>query len=202
MGKLDLKRELKHLYSAPTDKVAEVDVPPMNYLMIDGKGDPNTSQEYRQAVEAVFSAAYGLKFTVKKSGGPDYSVMPLEGLWWTAGDKPLVLGDKREWFWTAMIAQPSIVNKQLLASVLEQVKKKKDLPTLAALRFEILTEGKSLQLLHVGPYSAEGPAIAKLNEHVRARGYSLSGKHHEIYLSTPDRTAPEKLKTVIRQPVR
>lgn len=200
--KLDLKKELKNVYTAPTRKVAEVDVPPMKYLMVDGKGDPNTSQEYHQAVEALFSTAYGLKFAVKKSGGVDYSVMPLEGLWWMEGNKPLNPSDKKDWLWTAMIAQPASVTKQLLDSVLDQVRKKKDLPALSRLRFEPLNEGKAVQILHVGPYSAEGPAIAKLHEHAHEHGYSLSGRHHEIYLNTPDRTAPDKLKTVIRQPVR
>lgn len=200
--KLDLKKELKELYDAPKGEVAEVEVPPIKYLMVDGKGDPNTSQEYREAVEALFSVAYGLKFSVKKSGGPDYSVMPLEGLWSSGENKPFTPGNKKDWLWTAMIAQPPVVTKQLLNPVLEQVSKKKKLPALSRLRFEPLTEGKSVQIMHIGPYSAEGPAIAKLHQHAEEHGYSLSGRHHEIYLNTPDRTAPEKLKTILRQPVR
>ncbi len=201
LKKLDWKKDLKYLYDALKDKVSEVDVPPMNYLMVNGKGDPNTSQEYREAVEALFSTAYAVKFALKKSGGADYSVMPLEGLWWPDGNTPFVPGNKQGWLWTALIAQPPMVTPQLLQTVLDQVKKK-SLPALARLRFESLTEGKSVQILHVGPYSAEGPAIAGLNQYVRESGYQLSGKHHEIYLNAPDRTAAEKLKTIIRQPVR
>jgi hypothetical protein len=202
MRKLDLKKELKHLYSAPSNRVVEVNVPPINYLMIDGRGDPNTSQQYHAAVEALFSAAYGLKFAVRKSGGPDFSVMPLEGLWWTKGNQPFISGDRKDWFWTALIAQPPVVTQKLLASVLDEVNKKKNLPALARLRFEMLTEGQSVQILHLGPYSAEGPSITKLHQHVGEGGYSPSGKHHEIYLNTPGRTASEKLKTILRQPVR
>jgi len=199
--RLDLKKEMKYLYDAPKDKVTEVDVPPINYLMVDGQGDPSTSPEYHQAVEALFSAAYGLKFAVKKLVGTDYSVMPLESLWWTKGDKPLVPLNKNEWFWTALIAQPSVVTKHLLDSVLEKAKKK-NIAALARLRFEPLAEGRSVQILHIGPYSGEGPTITKLHQYVSEHSYVFSGKHHEIYLNTPERTAPEKLKTIIRQPVR
>lgn len=117
MDKLDLKRELKFLYGPPFGVVVEVEVPPINYLMIDGEGDPNTSQEYREAVETLFPVAYALKFAVKKPGGPDYAVMPLEGLWWTKGNKPFTPADRKGWSWTAMIAQPSMVTKHLLDSV-------------------------------------------------------------------------------------
>jgi hypothetical protein len=200
-NKLDLKKELKSIYDAPRDSVAEVNVPSMHYLMVDGKGDPNTSPEYREAIEALFSTAYALKFAVKKSGGPDYGVMPLEGLWWAEEGKSFDPGNRNDWLWTAGIAQPAVVTEELFESTIEQVKKKKKIPSLSRLRFEPLAEGKSVQTMHVGPYSAEGPAIAKLHHYARERGYSLAGKHHEIYLNTPDRTAPEKLKTIIRQPI-
>ncbi len=202
MDKVDLKKELKHLYTAPTGRAVDLDVPPMNYLMIDGRGDPSSSREYRHAVEALFSVSYGLKFSVKKSGGPDYSVMPLEGLWWTEGSEPFTPSSRNNWLWTALIAQPPAVTAPLLASVRDQVSKKKSLPALPLLRFEPLREGKAVQILHLGPYHAEAATIERLHLHIRERGYSHSGKHHEIYLNAPDRTAPEKLKTIIRQPVR
>lgn len=200
--KLDWKKELKDLYSASKEEATEVDVPPTTYLMIDGKGDPNTSGEYREAIETLFPVAYALKFAIKKSGGADYSVMPLEGLWWTDGNTPFTPGNKEGWLWTALIAQPSMVTQQVLDPVLSEVKKKKQLPALGRLRLERLTEGKSVQILHVGPYSAEGPTIGKLHQYAQQHGYHPSGKHHEIYLNTPGRTADEKLKTIIRQPVR
>jgi hypothetical protein len=200
--KLDLKKEMKQLYAASAKDVAEVIVPPMSYVMIDGQGDPNTSADYHAAVEALFSVSYTLKFAMKKSGGADYSVMPLESLWWTEGNKPFEWGEKSDWHWTAMIAQPSFVTREEFKSALDALKKKKDLAALPRMRFEPYKEGKSLQILHVGPYSAEGPTVARLRDRAKQNDYSFSGKHHEIYLSTPDRTAPEKLKTIIRQPVK
>ena len=202
MSKLDLKKEMKQLYTAPADAVVEITVPAANYLMIDGKGDPNTSHEYREAVEALFSVAYPLKFAVRKKEGIDYGVMPLEGLWWIEGGKPFQRENKNSWRWTAMILQPEFVTKQLFEEVLQEVKKKKKLPALPLLRMERYAEGKVVQTMHHGPYSEEDPTIARLHKHAQDQGYTLAGKHHEIYLNTPDRTAPEKLKTILRQPVR
>jgi hypothetical protein len=202
MDRLDLKKELKSLYNAPTDEVVEVVVPSIDYLMIDGEGDPSSSRKYKEAIEALFSTAYALKFAVKKSGKADYSVMPLEGLWWAGDTGPFTPNDRHGWLWTAMIAQPAMVTKPLVDSIIPQVKLKKNSAALPVLRFESLEEGRSLQTLHRGPYAAEGPAIARLHLHARERGYALFGKHHEIYLNAPDRTSPDKLKTIIRQPVR
>jgi hypothetical protein len=200
--KLDLKKEMKQLYTASTTDVAKVVVPAMNYLMIEGRGDPNTSADYRAAIEALFSVSYTLKFAIKKARGTDYTVMPLESLWWTEDNKPFGTGDKNSWHWTAMIAQPSFVKKNEVEVAMEAAAKKKDLPALPRLRFVPYNEGKSLQIMHVGPYSAEGPAIAKLHDRARQEGYAPSGKHHEIYLNAPDRTAPERFRTIIRQPVK
>ena len=174
----------------------------MNYLMVDGLGDPKTSADYRAAIEALFSVSYTLKFAIKKARGTDYAVMPLESLWWTNDDKPFGTGDKNHWRWTAMIVQPSFVAKNEVKPAMEAAAKKKDLRALTRLRFESYNEGESLQIMHVGPYSAQGPTIARLHDRVQQDGYALSGKHHEIYLSTPDRTSPEKLRTIIRQPVK
>ena len=200
--KLDLRKELRHIYEAAQDKVAEIDVPVLNHLRIDGKGDPNTSRGYREAVESLFATAYALKFAVKKSSGIDYSVMPLESLWWTERGKPFFSENKKDWLWSALIVQPPVVTGELLGRLLEQVKERKALPALARLRLEPFVEGKSLQTLHIGPYSAEGLTIGKLHQYAKEHGYSLSGRHHEIYLNTPQRTVPERLRTIIRQPVR
>lgn len=200
MSKLDLKKERKDLYTAPADAVAEVDVPPTRYLMVDGKGDPNTSQEYKDAVQALFSLSYALKFAAKKEGA-DFAVMPLEGLWWT--DEPGEFDPKRkdEFRWTAMIAQPEVVTDDLLAAAREKVRKKKELPALDRVRLETYDEGRSVQTLHVGSYEDEHPTIQRLHAHARERGLAPRGHHHEIYLSDPSRTLFRKLKTILRQPV-
>jgi hypothetical protein len=200
--KIDLIKDSKALYGPSVKEVAIVEVPPMDFLMVDGAGDPNTATAYKQAVEALYGLAYALKFMVKKGGGTDYRVMPLEGLWW-ADDMALFSADnKRIWKWTAMIRQPEYVDAELVARGIEQVGAKKDLPALDLIRYETFHEGASAQIMHIGPYADEAPTILKLHDFIRAGGFELTGKHHEIYLSDPRRSAPDKLKTVIRQPMK
>jgi hypothetical protein len=198
--KLDLKKELKSLYQPSAKAVALVDVPPMNYLMIDGEGDPNTAKAYTEAIEALFAVAYTVKFQIKRSQEIDYGVMPLESLWWADDMSAFSTGDKSKWKWTAMIMQPSFVTAKIVADAVADVKKKKDPPAIAKMRFASLAEGACAQTLHIGPFSEEGPTIEKVHEFIRARG-RLVGKHHEIYLSDIRKAAPEKWKTVIRQPL-
>ena len=200
MPKVDLRKELKHLYNPPRKNVTIVDVPPMSFLMVDGQGDPNTSQAYQQALEALYATSYTLKFALKREG-VDYPVMPPEGLWWTNDTDRLDLEAKDRWQWTMMIMQPEWVTSDLVQRVRQEVAQKKDLPALPKMRFESYHEGLSVQIMYVGAYADEGPTIARLHAFAEARGYRLRGKHHEIYLSDPRRTAPEKLKTVIRQPI-
>ena len=202
MQKIDFKKRLKQLYSAPAKAPVIVEVPPMNFIMIDGAGDPNTSLEFQQAVEALFSTSYTLKFMIKK--GPlaiDYGVLPLEGAWWADDMAGFTAGDKASWKWTLMIMQPEYVTPELFEQALEQAGKKKELPALDQLRFESFHEGLCAQVLHAGPFSEEGPTIERLHRFIRDNGYSRSGKHREIYLSDLRRAAPEKLKTIIRQPL-
>jgi hypothetical protein len=202
MPKIDLKKELKHLYQPSAKEVAVVDVPEMNFLMIDGAGDPNTSQEYQDAIEALYAVAYALKFVVKKRDPEvDYVVPPLEGLWWAEEMNAFRMGDKDAWQWTAMIMQPEVVTQELVDEAVQEVARKKDPPALPKIRFESYPEGLSVQIMHIGPYSEEAPTIEKLHAFAQQNGYQLRGKHHEIYLSDPRRTAPDRLKTVIRQPV-
>ena len=199
--KRDLKKELKALYSPPAAEVREVEVPRLRYLMVDGQGDPNTSPEYQEAVEALYALSYGLKFALKKQQGLDYTVMPLEGLWWTEKGT-FDVRRKGELKWTALIAQPEQVTEALFEQVRGEVRKKKPLPALDRVRLEEYAEGRCVQVLHVGPYSEEPATIDKLHRHAAEKGYTLVGRHHEIYLSDPRKTAPEKLKTVIRQPIK
>ena len=202
MEKIDYKKQLKHLYKSSAKKVEIVDVPEMNFLMIDGEGDPNTSQDYQDAVEALFGLSYKLKFMIKKGKLTiEYGVMPLEGLWWANDMSHFATGDKDKWQWTAMIMQPEHVTAELLGEAVEQVKKKKNPPALPKIRFEAFTEGKAAQTLHIGPFSEEGPTIEKVHEFIEESGCKRSGKHHEVYLSDIRRAAPEKWKTIVRQPM-
>lgn len=202
MTKIDLKKNMKHLYQPSAKEAVQVDVPAMNYLMIDGIGDPNTSQTYADAVAALFTLSYTLKFMVKKSAlAIDYGVMPLEGLWW-ADDMSVFLGqDKSDWKWTMMIMQPDFITREMVNDAIADVKKKKNPASLSSVRFEAFTEGKCAQILHIGPFSEEGPTIEKLHAYIDRCTSNLTGKHHEIYLSDIRRADPQKWKTVIRQPM-
>lgn len=202
MKKIDCRKELKRLYTASAREPAMVDVPKMNFAMIDGRGDPDASATFRNAVEALFGLSYTLKFMIKKSDiRIDYGVMPLEGLWWVDDMRRFSAEDKESWKWTAMIMQPEWVTKDLYAEAVEHVRKKKDPPVASKLRFEPFAEGKAAQIMHIGPFSGEGPTIERLHGFIEAAGYKLAGKHHEIYMSDIRRTAPEKWKTIIRQPM-
>jgi hypothetical protein len=192
----------KQLYKSSAKEVTFVDVPAMNYLMIDGHGDPNTSQSYKDAVEALYAVSYALKFALKKQS-IDYKVGPLEGLWWAEDMKEFSVERKGDWHWTMMIAQPYEVTPQKVREIITQVGQKKTLPALDKLRFITVTEGSAAQIMHFGPYSAEGPTIQRLHGWIHEHGYGFDGreqKHHEIYLGDPRRAAPEKLKTILRQP--
>lgn len=203
MKKIDYKKELKQFYDASAKKVEVVDVPQMNFLMIDGKGDPNTSQAFQDAVEALFSVSYTLKFMIKKGKEAiDYGVMPLEGLWWADDMSQFSTQNKDNWKWTVMIMQPKYVTVNLVHEAIEQVKKKKDLTALPKLRYEALSEGKAAQIMHIGPFSEEGPTIQKIHTFIEEMKFKLSGKHHEIYLSDIRKAAPGKWKTIIRQPMK
>lgn len=181
MEKIDVRQKLKLLYQPSAKEFVEVDVSPMKFLMIDGQGDPNTSKAFADAVEALFAVSYTVKFMIKK--GPsamDYGVMPLEGLWWTDDMSKLSTANKANWKWTAMIMQPPPVTKGIIDKAIADVGKKKKLSALPDLRFEALAEGKSAQILHIGPFSEEGPTIERVHQFIHSRESKLTGKHHEI----------------------
>ncbi len=201
MKKIDFKKELADLYRPSKAKVSLVDVPAMNFLMVDGKGDPNTSEAYAEAIEALYSVSYTLKFMIKKGAlGINYGVMPLESLWWVEDMTQFDAEKKDDWLWTAMIMQPDFISKEMVMEAKESVRKKKNPKALDKLRFETFKEGPCAQIMHVGPFSEEGPTIEKVHELIQSKGHHLAGKHHEIYLSDIRRAAPEKWKTVVRQP--
>ena len=199
--KVDFKVAHKELYRASRDP-ALVDVPELAFLMVDGHGDPYTATEYTQAIEALYTVSYSLKFAIKRArDGFDYGVMPLEGLWWVADMSKFTSSKKSDWDWTAMIMQPDRVTQDLLEDALASATAKKSLPAAAKLRLERFCEGPAAQVMHIGPYDAEGPTIKRLHEFIAESGRTRRGKHHEIYLGDPRRSAPEKLRTIIRQPV-
>ena len=202
MEKIDYKKKLKHLYKPSAGKVEIVEVPQMNFLMIDGEGDPNTSQEFKNAVEALFSLSYAIKFMIKKGeAGIDYGVLPLEGLWWADDMSSFSIENKEHWKWTLMIMQPEFVTREMVEKAKEEVRKKKNLYALPLVRFESFAEGKAAQIMHIGPFSEEGPTVEKIHVFIEYSGSQRIGKHHEIYLSDIRRAVPEKWKTIIRQPM-
>ena len=202
MDKLDLKKQYRHLYS-PSAKAPEiVEVPPLNYIMVDGHGDPNTAPEYGEAIQTLYSLSYTLKFHSKKTLGRDYGVMGLEGLWWIADMSRFTSAPKSEWDWTMMILQPDFITPALFEEAKQLVRAKGKAAPVDTARLETYSEGMSVQIMYFGAYADEGPTIARLHQFAFEQGYSLHGKHHEIYLSDPRRVAPEKLKTIIRQPIR
>lgn len=201
MDKIDLRKSLKNLYQPSAKAVTAVDVPAFDYLMVDGEGDPNTAPAYTQAIEALYAVAYTAKFALKK--GPqqiDLAVMPLEGLWWADDMAAFTRGDKAQWKWTMMILQPDVLPRAVIAQAIGEVRRKKPSPAVDRLRLERLHEGRCAQILHIGPFSEEGPTIERLHAWIDAHG-RRRGKHHEIYLSDVRRADPARWKTILRQPM-
>ena len=201
MEKLDFKQHFKAFYSPKTSPEI-VDVPPMQYLMIDGTGDPNTSEQFELAVGALYSIAYTVKFGRKKAGvGPDFTMGPLEGLWWMGDNTSFDQAKKEAWLWTIMLWLPDAITSGDIEQALAILRTKKPNSQYEAVRLEVLREGAAVQIMHIGPYSAEEPTIRTLHNFVEEQGAVLRGKHHEIYFGDPRRSKPEKLKTIIRHPI-
>jgi len=200
MKTIDLKKTLKPYYTASAAKPSIIDVPPMNGFTVDGTGDPN-GQAFQEAVGSLYSVAYTLKFAFKKDKAIDYPVMALEGLWWADDVTDFLNGKRDNWKWTIFITLPDVVTKKDVGEAVAAVKEKAKFPKFPEVRFEKFAEGRAAQVMHVGPYAAEGPTIERLHRFVEEQGYKLRGKHHEIYLGDPRRSAPEKLRTIIRHPV-
>jgi len=201
MPKIDYKKELKEFYRPSAKKVIEVNISKMNFLMVDGNGAPEAT-EYKEAIEALYSVSYALKFMIKEGDiGIDYGVLPLEGLWWADDMSDFINDNKSKWIWTMMIMQPELVTKDLVQAAINQVKDKKNLPAIDKVNFKPFHEGKCAQTLHVGPFSEEGPTVERVHSFIAECGNELTGKHHEIYLTDIRRAAPENWKTIIRQPM-
>lgn len=200
--KIDFKKTLD-TYRAASGKFRIVDVPEMQYLKIDGRGDPNTSPEYSAALEALYPVAYKLKFASKRELGLDYVVPPLEGLWWAADMEAFTAArDKSQWEWTMMIMTPDWIEQSLFESSLAAVGAKNPPAKLDAVRLVFLTEGRCAQTLHIGSFDDEAEVLERMhNDFIPENGFHMTGKHHEIYFSDPRKVAPEKMRTILRQPV-
>lgn len=200
MASIDHRIILRPLY-APSASIHAITVPRMHFLTIDGTGDPNSSEMYRESVEALFSVAYAAKFILKRSAGTDLRVMPLEGLWWTPDMKDFSVHRKDLWHWRMMIMQPVGIDSTIIAEATEKVRKAKQLPALGRLVYGPFEEGPCAQVLYSGAYSDEAPVIEQMHAFITGEGRRLSGRHHEIYLNDPRRTAPSRLRTILRQPM-
>lgn len=194
--KVDLKKSLDG-YAARPGIFRIVDLPAMQYLMIDGHGEPNTSKLFTDALAALYPVAYKIKFASKRDLGRDYTVMPLEGLWWAENmDSFTTARDKSQWSWTLMIMQPEWITAEMFASAAAAA-------GVNSVRLETLAEGRCVQVLHVGSFDDEAEILAELHhEFIPAAGLTMTGLHHEIYLSDFRRVEPHKLRTILRQPVR
>lgn len=202
MQSYDVKKERKDLYAPRAGDFTIVDVPEMQFFMVDGHGDPNTSPAYKQAVEALYTSSYAVRALAKTRLERVHTVGPLEGLWSADDWEVFRTREKSAWDWTMMIVQPDWITAELVDDALATVRKKKDLPALDLVRFAAYDEGRSVQILHRGPYDDEGPTLRRLHdEFLPAQGLEPSGPHHEIYLSDPRKSEPARLRTILRQPV-
>jgi hypothetical protein len=202
--KLDFKKEYKYLFSPSAKEPEMVEVPAFKYIKIDGQGDPNTCKDFQDKIMVLYGLAYTIKFMLKldKEDPFDFTVPPLSGLWCADDITAFAQGRKHEWKWTLMVLMPDRVTRDVFQKGKEELKRKKDPVFLDQARFEIYEEGLSAQIMHIGPYAEEGPTITKLHEFFQGRGYTFNGSHHEIYLGDPRRSKPEKLRTILRQPIK
>ncbi len=202
MPALDLRKTYKNLYTAPEGEFRLVTVPELQFIMVDGAGDPNTAEDYTKAVEWLYGVSYALKFAAKEAGN-DFVVSSLEGLWWADDMSAFITRDKSKWSWTMMILMPDFIDAAMFEAAVKKATKPKKGEPPATLRLDRLHEGPSLQTLHVGSYDDEGPILKRLHDEIiPGEGFAFNGKHHEIYLSDPRKTEAPKLKTILRQPVR
>lgn len=201
--KIDFKKTLDS-YKAKSGEFRVLEMPSLQYLMIDGSGDPNTSPEYVAALEALYPIAYKLKFASKRDLGRDYVVPPLEGLWW-ADDMASFTStrDKSQWHWTMMILAPEWIDRAMFEATIAAIAKTNAAPSrLGDVRLQTLAEGRCVQTLHHGSYDDEAPTLARMHdEFIPSQGLRMAGTHHEVYFTDARKTPPEKMRTLLRQPV-
>ena len=203
-SKVDFKKELKQLYSAK-NKPEIVKVPELKYLMIDGMGSPGEAKEYLDSISVLYPVAFITKFMSKLELKKDYTVPPLEGLWWADNMNDFTEGRRDKWKWTLMIMQPSWITKEMIKKSINKAKEKnsKISNLIDKLRLENYEEGKTAQIMHSGLYKEEAKTIQILHDFIKESKGEFDGhkeKHHEIYLTDPRKCKPEKMKTILRQP--
>ncbi len=203
MTKADFKKKFGAFYSASSKEPALVDVPEFRFAVVDGAGgDPAHNPDFQNAVAALYGVSYTIKFALKKARpAREYSVMPLEGLWWCEGLRQFDMSRPELWRWRLMIFQPDFVDDGVFQKAVAELSEKKQTTALPAVRLERFEEGRCVQMMHVGPYAAEPATIARMQEFAAGEGYAFSGRHHEIYMGDPRRAKPERLKTILRSPV-
>ena len=199
MTKIDLSKVDKNYYTAKTNPEV-IEFPKLSYLAIEGKGEP-AGKAFTGAVQALYPLAYGIKGLCKKDG-KDFAVSKLEGLWWVKSSKPALEVPRTEWYWKLLIRLPDFVTSDIVDEAKREVMKKKGIELLKEIKFEKITEGKCIQVLHIGPYSTESETIEKTRKMMKENNLTENGYHHEIYLSDPRKTPPQKMKTILRQPVK
>ncbi|WP_209347083.1 GyrI-like domain-containing protein [Pontixanthobacter sp. CEM42] len=201
--KVDFKKSMKGVFSASSTEFEEVTLSKFNFLMVDGQGAPGTSQAYLDALGILYPAAYGIKFYSKLQLKRDYVVPPLEGLWWSDNLDAFTENRRDEWRWTMMIMLPDWISADHYGEAMDTVQRKKSDLDFTDLRMDSLEEGRSLQKLHIGSYADEAPVLKHLHDELMpSQGLTFNGHHHEIYLGDPRKVAPEKLRTILRQPVK
>ena len=198
-AKLDLTKEYKQYYTAKNTP-AIVEFGKISYLSIEGKGEP-TGEVFSKSIEALYPLAYGVKNLCKKQG-KDFAVPKLEGLWWVKSNKPALEVPREEWYWKLLIRMPDFVTSDIVKNAREEVFKKKRLDLIKEIKFETINEGKCVQIMHIGPYATEPETIQKMKDFMKENDYTENGLHHEIYISDPRKTSPEKMKTILRQPIK
>ena len=196
--KLDLTKEYKEYYKAKTIP-SIVEFGEIPYLTLEGKGEP-AGEVFTESVETLYPLAYGIK-KICKAQRKDFAVPKLEGLWWVKSDKPALEVPRKDWYWKLLIRLPDFATPEMLIDAKEEVFKKKGLPLIKEAKFEKLNEGKCIQIMHIGPYSTEPETIEKMKKVMKDKGFTENGLHHEIYISDPRKTAPEKMKTILRLPI-
>ncbi len=199
MEKIDLTKTDKTYYTAKNEPQI-VDVTPYRYLMINGVSAPEDPR-FLKAIEALYAVAYGVKF-LYKSMDKDFVVPKMEGQWWVEGELPFDQTPREEWHWNIVIPMPDFVRDEHVEEAIQSAVDKKDLPQISEVEFRALNEGRSVQILHLGSYEEEGPTLEKLFAFVESNGLEINGYHHEIYISDPRKTQVEKLKTILRYPVK
>ncbi len=199
----DLKEELAHLYAPDADAITLVEVPELSFILIDGSGEPGQSKDFRSAIKTLRYVSFALIFNLRERR-PDlsYAVMPLETLFAGTPAGALSIGEPDGWQWRSMVAMPDVVTIEFVKETLIEVEQAKKAKDVDKVRFERVAEGHAVQLLHEGPFTDEGHSIRRLHDYIAQHGLTVSGAHHEIYLTDPERVLPHRRRTILRQPVR